>query len=249
MNPLTKPTTKPTPHLSECSLGACALTGFRRSPELKEDEPLDALVDRFPDPFPNRFPDHPGTIASVESECGGHDPKTLHDATFLNAVLPFAIGQALRHREPISLLCVAIDRLHGIQDLLGRAVADRVVRCVGGTVVSLIRASDVVARLDDDRVVAVLPRACDAGALRIGQLICEKVAASRWSLADQPGMKITVSVGAATFPSSADNVFALFAAADDALARAQSHGRNQAVLAARIPLGSPDETVVAPGGV
>ena len=39
---------------------------------------------------------------------------------------------------------------------------------------------------------------------------------------------ITVSIGVATFPSCADNVFSLFDAADEALARAHDQGRNQA---------------------
>ena len=102
------------------------------------------------------------TVGAVESDYCAPYPKMLHDATFLNAVLPFAVGQAQRHREPLSLVCIAIDRLHGIQDLLGRAVADSLVRSVGETVMSLIRSSDIVVRLDDDRVVAVLPRSGDS---------------------------------------------------------------------------------------
>ena len=57
----------------------------------------------------------------------------FQDATFLHAVLPFALGLSRRHGEPLSLLCVAIDRLSGIHELLGRDRADRAVRNVGGT--------------------------------------------------------------------------------------------------------------------
>ena len=51
-----------------------------------------------------------------------HFAEAFHDATFLHAVLPFALGLSRRHGEPLSLLCVAIDRLGGIQELLGRAL-------------------------------------------------------------------------------------------------------------------------------
>ena len=155
---------------------------------------------------------------------------TLLDATFLNAVLPFALNQARRHNEPLSLICVAIDRLPGIQELFGRAAVDELVRSVGETVASLIRASDIVARLDDDRVVAVLPRAPGGGALHVAQRICETVAEK--SLANGEIPRVTVSIGVATFPSCVDNVFSLFDAADDALATRQSQGRNQAALCA-----------------
>ncbi len=157
--------------------------------------------------------------------------SALHDATFLNAVLPFALSQARRHVEPLSLLCVAIDRLAGIQELLGHGTADHLVRSVAGTVASLIRASDIIARLDDDRIVAVLPRAPGGGALHVAENICQAVAAK--GRADCAISNLTVSIGVAAFPAAADNVFSLFDAADEALARAQGSGRNRACLAPR----------------
>jgi diguanylate cyclase (GGDEF)-like protein len=220
-----------------CGLAACVLDRLRRDKERPEDAARRPLVETCPNSH--------GMIGYVESDCGTHYPKMLHDATLLNAVLPFAISQAQRHHEPLSLAFIAIDRLHGIQELLGRAVANRLVQSVGETVVSLIRASDIVARLDDDRVIAVLPRSGDDGALRVGEMICQKIAEERWPLSDQPGMKVTVSVGVATFPSAAQNVHSLFQAADDALAHAQARGRNQAVLAVRNPVAPQNEAVVA----
>ena len=60
-----------------------------------------------------------------------HQPAIqLQDATFLNAVLPFALSQARRHREPLSIVCVAIDRLSAIKQLLGKAESDRLVQHV-----------------------------------------------------------------------------------------------------------------------
>jgi diguanylate cyclase (GGDEF)-like protein len=153
----------------------------------------------------------------------------IHDATFLNAVLPFALNQSRRHREPLSILCVAIDRKRSVQDLLGRAEVDRLVRHVGQITGSLIRTSDIVARLDDDRIVAVLPRAPRGGALLVAEKICRAVAGSR--PADCAAPDLTVSIGVATFPSCCENVYSLFDAADEALACAQNSGRNQAVLA------------------
>jgi diguanylate cyclase (GGDEF)-like protein len=152
----------------------------------------------------------------------------LHDATFLNAVLPFALAQARRHHEPLSVLCIAIDRLAGIEELLGPHAVDNLVSSVGGTVAAHVRDSDIIARLYDDRVVAVLPRAPGGGALHVAQRICQEVKAKRQ---EECAPEITVSIGVATFPASADNVYSLFDAADLALAQAQSLGRNRACLA------------------
>ena len=110
----------------------------------------------------------------------------FHDATFLNAVLPFAFNQAKRHRESLSLLCVAIDRLNSVQDLLGSAEVERLVQHVGQTVGTLIRQSDIVARLDDNRIVAVLPRAPRGGALHVADSICRAVSRSARPDATRP---------------------------------------------------------------
>ena len=212
-----------------CTLGACA---------------LERLEER------GGWPEH-DAVASPDNSAAadlatGLDPTgapfvnspPLHDATFLNAVLPFALSQARRHNEALSLICVEIDRLVGIQELMGCAVADRLVQSVGETVAVLIRSSDIVARLDDDRIVAVLPRAPRGGALHVAKKICEAVA-EKTHVGYEMG-KITASIGIATFPTCADNVYALFDAADLALARAESEGRNRACVAPRCAAPAPD---------
>jgi len=211
-----------------CTVGASALDSLYRQKEWPWDDDV-AHLDDPPGADPAR--------SASRTEVNFPQTALLHDATFLNAVLPFALNQARRHREPLSLVCVSIDRLGGIRKLLGHAAVDGLVRKVAETVASLIRTSDIVARLDDDRVVAVLPRAPGGGALDVAQKICRAVMQKTSAGCEPPN--VTVSIGVATFPSCADNVFSLFDAADGALARAQSQGRNQAALAPPRPLPAP----------
>jgi diguanylate cyclase (GGDEF)-like protein len=159
----------------------------------------------------------------------GHAAPVVRDATFLNAVLPFALGQARRHRESVALLCVAIDRLGAIRGLLGPEAADHMVREVAATVSSRVRSSDIVARLDDDRMVVLLVRARGSTALRVARMIGRVVAEANRAATVLPGM--TVSIGVADFPAAAGNAYSLLDAADEALARAQGRGPNQIVLA------------------
>src|SRR5271157_2904272 len=72
-----------------------------------------------------------GTERDLDEKKAGENHSAavvFYDATFLHAVLPFALGLSRRHGEPLSLLCVAIDRLSGIHELLGKDTADRAVR-------------------------------------------------------------------------------------------------------------------------
>ncbi len=156
----------------------------------------------------------------------------FQDATFLHAILPFAVGLSRRHGEPLSLLCVAIDRLSGIHELLGRDWADRAIRNVGAHIAAMIRDSDIVARLDDDRIIVVLPRALIPHAWNLARKICRTVETTPALLAELP--VLTVSIGVAEFPACASNVYALLDAADHALSMASNQGRNQAAAAATL---------------
>jgi len=203
------------------TMAACAMEGLGLFTEWPEDNPSRGERRKSP----------PAHVAKADL----HRPAIqLQDATFLNAVLPFALSQARRHREPLSIVCVAVDRLSAIKQLLGKAESDRLVQHVAQTVGGLIRSSDIVARLDDDRIVAVLPRAPRGGAMHVAETICRVVQASSPPGCETPSL--TVSIGAATFPSCADTVYSLFDAADEALAWAQKNGRSQAILAPPRPL-------------
>jgi diguanylate cyclase (GGDEF)-like protein len=153
----------------------------------------------------------------------------VQDATFLNAVLPYVMIQARRYREPVSLMCVAVDRLNGIRNLLGLEQADRAVREVGLHIAGAIRASDVVARIDDDRIIAVLPRASLHDAWRVANNVCHAIEQCHPLSPELP--LLTVSAGVAEYPSCASSVYGLIDSADHALSMAQAQGRNRAVAA------------------
>ncbi len=166
-----------------------------------------------------------------------HTTTVVRDATFLNAVLPFALVQAKRHREPVSLLCLGIDRLAAIRDLLGHEVADGLVEEVARKVSSLVRSSDIVARLDDNRIVVLLMRARSLSASSIARIICRAMTEVTRTVPELPSA--TVSIGVTEFPTNARNAISLLDACDDALAQAQSQGQSQVVLAQARPSDAP----------
>lgn len=156
-------------------------------------------------------------------------PSVLHDVGLLGTVLPFALSQARRHKEPLSILIVAIGRLRGVRDLLGESEADRVVSRIGIGIVGLLRSSDLVARLDGDRLMVVLPRSELHDARRVGEKLCQGIAAAH-DLMGIP-LKASLSIGAATFPTSASTLGELFDAADAALAEACELGPGRVAAA------------------
>ena len=155
--------------------------------------------------------------------------SALQGEGLLGAVLPFALGQARRHKEPLSLLVVAIDRLRAVRDLLGDAEADRAVNRVGARITGLIRASDLVARLEGDRLMAILPRSELHDARRVAEKLCRGVAAAD-DLLGAP-LPASISVGVASFPSCASTLGELLDAAEAALDDARRLGRGRVAVA------------------
>ena len=94
---------------------------------------------------------------------------------------------------------------------------------------SQLRSSDIVARIDDERIIILLPRARIQGALYVAQKMCRSVETTSSLLPELPCL--TISIGVAEYPASAQNVEGLLDAADAALGQAKDQGRNRAVAA------------------
>jgi diguanylate cyclase (GGDEF)-like protein len=204
-----------------CTMAGCTIERLGGASEWQND-------DESGDPCESRF-GRSGPRGELSSSSHLATAPSVHDATFLAAVLPFAIGQARRHRETLTILCVSVDRLAAIADLLGRSAADLLVRNVADAVASLLRASDIVVRLDDGRIVAVLPRASCENGMLVAEKIRADVAEKNSEAALMPG--VTVSIGVATFPTTASSMNELLEAADVALEQARTQGRDQTVMA------------------
>lgn len=153
----------------------------------------------------------------------------LKDATYLHVVLPYALSQARRHRESLSILHVSVDRIAAIHEMLGPEMVTQAVNRVGEIVVARLRSSDIVSRMEDDRILAMLPNATASDASLIADQIRESVKETCASLADLP--PLTVSIGVASFPSHCKDVGSLLIATDEAIASAQTTGRNRVVVA------------------
>ncbi len=214
-----------------CTMAASALPPFDCNARHLVSRPIKTSGLAAPAENGRSEPEESPDPVSLKQE---HPPagRLFHDATFLHAVLPFALGLARRHDEPLSLLCLAIDRLNGVHELLGRDYADRLVRSVGQHIAAMLRESDIVARLDDDRIIVVLPRTFLHHAWNVAREIARAVAANPELMPELPDT--TISVGVAEFPACAGNVYSLLDAADHALTLARARGTNRTVAASSV---------------
>lgn len=150
--------------------------------------------------------------------------QTYNFRTFYKR-LHYELKRAQRYQRPLSLLLLGIDRLEGIASQYGAPLKEAVIRETARAFMSSIRDVDLPGRCREDSFGIILPETPFDGAevaaerLRIRLENCE--ISHEWQK-----VKITVSVGGATFPTSALVLDELFAVAAEALVTAGRRGGN-----------------------
>ena len=137
------------------------------------------------------------------------------------------MDRARRFRAELSVLLVDVDYFKLVNDTAGHLAGDEVLRQMAGLLAEAVRSVDIVARYGGEEFVLILPETGPQGAKVFGERLCDRIAGHEFG-AGSRNIRLTVSVGLATFPSSqiasADD---FLARADEALYRAKADGRNQ----------------------
>jgi diguanylate cyclase (GGDEF)-like protein/PAS domain S-box-containing protein len=154
-----------------------------------------------------------------------HDVLTgLPNRALLAERLRQAIREAQRNSGKLALIYFDLDRFKPVNDLHGHEVGDQLLKEVAQRTRSCLRQSDTVARLGGDEFVAVLPNIADeADALAIAGDILARL--------DMPfqiaghALRISCSLGVASYPSDAEDDATLLRCADRAMYQAKQNGR------------------------
>jgi diguanylate cyclase (GGDEF)-like protein len=143
------------------------------------------------------------------------------------AELEHAVAFASRHGEPICFLMLDLDHFKRINDTHGHLVGDQVLMHVARVFRKLIRGSDLLGRYGGEEFGIILRRCPPANGLAIAQKLREGLAASPVKLQGGEEIPLRVSIGDATFPGSGTTSTTVAAAADRALYKAKSAGRDR----------------------
>jgi len=148
-------------------------------------------------------------------------------------VLDAELERAQRYEESFSLLLVDADHFKEINDTYGHQSGDKVLRELAKHLRTQVRNVDVPARVGGEEFAVILPSTIGEAALKIAERVRQAVAEGDIRLNDnlQTTVKITVSIGLASYPRSAQDAKGLFHQADMALYNAKQGGRNRVSIA------------------
>ncbi|MCK5361169.1 MAG: GGDEF domain-containing protein, partial [Gammaproteobacteria bacterium] len=151
------------------------------------------------------------------------DPLTgLHNRLLLNETLEQTIHQNNRTSTPMTLIEFDIDHFKVINDTLGHAEGDKVLRGIGEFFKTRVRRADKVFRVGGEEFLVLLYDTDAEDGKRLATELCSAIA----SLELLPYSKVTVSAGVATLKAG-EHWEEWMKRCDENLYQAKKDGRNQ----------------------
>ena len=149
----------------------------------------------------------------------------LPNRALLKDKLSQAIGLAHRHRKRVALLFVDLDGFKNVNDSLGHASGDQLLRSVADRLVTCVRGTDTVFRQGGDEFVILLTeieQPQDAAHLAENLHLAFAVP----HLIDGNELRVSLSIGISVYPDDGTNGDIVMQNADTAMFHAKASGRD-----------------------
>lgn len=159
-----------------------------------------------------------------------HDPLTdLHNRRHFIDMVDKEIARAMRHQRALAMCIVDVDLFKPVNDRYGHISGDNVLRQIAAILRQHVRTDDFAARIGGEEFAVLLPECDTDAAYGFAERLRQAIAAVEFRPGNEP-QTITVSIGITTMSPERDTCSRMMAAADAALYRAKSEGRNRVCI-------------------
>jgi len=159
----------------------------------------------------------------------------VHNFRYFQEFLSNEFSRATRYTTPFSLLIIDIDHFKHYNDTSGHQMGNVILKDVAIIMKEALRREDFLARYGGEEFVIVLPETPAAAGRKVAERIRLSIEQSEFPAGEkQPGGRLTISLGGASFPPNGDFTISLIPKqfieqADQALYEAKRSGRNRVV--------------------
>jgi len=169
--------------------------------------------------------DHYEQLSRVDGLTG------LYNHRYLQQLLDSEIPRSDRYGHQMSLLMIDVDDFKRYNDVNGHPAGDKLLRQLSQLLREHTRETDHVARYGGEEFAIVLTETDKPGAGRFATRLVQTIERSPFDHEEsQRTGRLTVSIGAATYPEDAVSKTDLVERADTALYQAKAEGKNRACV-------------------
>jgi two-component system, cell cycle response regulator len=162
------------------------------------------------------------------------DVTDVYNARYLLEAMDRELRRAERYAAELSVLFLDLDRFKLVNDRYGHLVGSHALRQLSRVLNECVRQVDTLARYGGDEFTIVLPDTGEAGAAQVADRIRRVVEETPFDAGRGEVMRVTCCVGHSTFPQHGRDRGTLLDAADKAMYRAKSLGRNRVCSASEL---------------
>ena len=136
---------------------------------------------------------------------------------------------AQRFKSPLSCIMLDLDHFKQINDTLGHQAGDAVLQSLAKVLCVGKREYDVIGRYGGEEFLVLLPQVDAQGAIIVAERLRKRVEETDLGTNIKKPVRLTISLGVATFNGETISEEDLIRRADEALYRAKADGRNRSV--------------------
>jgi len=152
----------------------------------------------------------------------------LYNHRHFQEQLEVEVKRAQRYDLNVSLIMIDLDHFKEFNDSYGHLEGDSLLRKISQILKSSLRETDFVARYGGEEFAVILPETNKEGASIAAERIRKTINEQTFG---EGGVKMTISLGVASYPDDACLRADLIKKADEALYQAKREGRNRTCLA------------------
>lgn len=164
--------------------------------------------------------------ARMIEELARYDSLTgLPNRHMFTEELDRVLTRAKRYERRFAIFFIDLDRFKQVNDNLGHAAGDQLLRTVGSRLSRLLRDADLLARLGGDEFVVITESNCEPATLsKVASRVLNAIAEPM--ILESRRIEISASVGVAIYPADGADAATLMRAADAAMYQAKGRGKN-----------------------
>jgi diguanylate cyclase (GGDEF)-like protein len=160
------------------------------------------------------------------------DPLTeVYNYRYFQSQIERELLRGSRHHKIFSIAMIDIDNFKQFNDTQGHRHGDQALKIIAQKLKENIRKSDILSRYGGDEFVLILPELSKTQAQVMAQKLVQLIRdTSLPARKETANIKLTISLGIASFPEDGKNEDILLKKADEALYNAKEAGRNQVCM-------------------